>query len=207
MVSDASNSISMTLLLSAKNRDTAAWSRLDTIFRPIVFAWFHRHWRLPPDAADDLVQNVMLRALGGLGGFQRSERGQSFTGWLWTIARNEVADYWFQKNREEVAAGGTQQQQKLAEVPETPPADDAQDSRLKLQRLLELVQRDFNYTTKIIFERVIVDGEPAADVAFDLGMKPSAVREAKRRVLQRLRDEWANLFGEWPFALSTESVS
>jgi RNA polymerase sigma-70 factor (ECF subfamily) len=188
------------LLLAAKARDNAAWSRLDETFRPIVHRWFRRRWRISQPAADDLVQNVLLRALAGLSAFQRHREGQSFTGWLWVIARNEAADYFSSRARAEAAQGGTDHQHFVAELPDVPPTDDEQDIELKLNRLLELVRCDFSDSTKTIFERVIVGGESASEVAADLAMNASAVREAKRRVLRRLREEWQYLFGEWPFA-------
>jgi RNA polymerase sigma-70 factor (ECF subfamily) len=200
MIHANSQTVSTTLLLAAKAQDESAWRRLDGIFRPILLRWFCRRWRLSQAAAEDLTQNVLLRALAGLSSFQRSKEGQSFTGWLWIIAKNEAADYFRQQARAQAALGGTDHQCFLAELPDAPPRDDEEDLQLKLNRLLDLVQCDFSDQTKTIFERVILSGESAADVATDLGMSKSAVREAKRRVLKRLRDEWVNLFGEWPFA-------
>ena len=199
MINRNSQSISTTLLLAAKARDDAAWLRLDRTFRPIVLRWFRKRWHVSQATAEDLVQNVLLRALAGLNGFQRNKQGQSFTGWLWIIAKNEVADYFRQQALADAGLGGTDHQLFLAELPDVPPRDDDQDVQLKLNRLLELIQCDFSDSTKTIFERVIVGGESASDVAADLGMNKSAVREAKRRLLRRLRDEWAHLFDEWPF--------
>jgi RNA polymerase sigma-70 factor (ECF subfamily) len=202
-----SQSIATTLLLGVKSRDDAAWCRLDTAFRPIVLRWFRKRWRLPEATAEDLVQNVLLKALVGLAGFQRNKEGQSFTGWLWIIAKNEAADYFRQQHDGAVAQGGTDHRCLLAEIPDLPPPDDDIDVDLKLNRLLQLVRCDFSDSTNTIFERVIVGGELASDVAADLDMSPSAVREAKRRVLRRLRDEWIDLFGEWPCARAARSFS
>jgi RNA polymerase sigma-70 factor (ECF subfamily) len=58
-----------------------------------------------------------------------------------------------------------------------------------LHRALEIIRIEFEETTWQAFWRVIVDEQPTAAVAEDLGMTPQAVRQAKYRVLRRLRNE------------------
>jgi RNA polymerase sigma-70 factor (ECF subfamily) len=58
-----------------------------------------------------------------------------------------------------------------------------------MQRALQLVQSEFEPRTLQAFWQSTVDGRSTADVAADLGMSPKAVRQAKYRVLNRLRHE------------------
>ena len=60
-------------------------------------------------------------------------------------------------------------------------------------RACELIRTDFKETTWKAFWRVVVDGVAAKDVAEELSMQPGAVRVAKSRVLQRLRQEMGEL--------------
>lgn len=198
------DSISTTLLLSAQAKDENAWKRIDEAFRPILFGWFTRRWKIAPEPSSDLVQNVLVRALTSLSRFHRDKPGQTFTGWLWVIAKNEAMDFFERQSKLPQALGGTDMQQAMAQIPDIPPDDDEEEQRLKLNRLIELVRREFSDSTNVIFQRVVLNLENAADVAADLGMKNSAVREAKRRVLQRLRKEWTELFGQWPYASHSE---
>ncbi len=58
-----------------------------------------------------------------------------------------------------------------------------------LHRGLEIVKSEFETRTWDAFWRVAVEGDRTADVAADMGISANAVRQAKSRVLRRLRDE------------------
>ncbi len=62
-----------------------------------------------------------------------------------------------------------------------------------LHRALEIIRPDFEDRTWQAFWRATVEGHTAADIAQDFGMTPRAVRQAKYRVLQRLRTELDDL--------------
>ena len=105
--------------------------------------------------------------------------------------------------REPKGVGGTDVHIKLSQVPEPPPPEEieamdddeaevaAKDSLVR--RALEQIKEHFHENTWEAFWRVAVDGRPTADVADELSMKPGAVRVAKSRVLQRLREELGEL--------------
>ena len=57
-----------------------------------------------------------------------------------------------------------------------------------LRRCCDLVRAEFHNRTWQAFWRTAVEGKPAPEVADELGMSPVAVRVAKSRVLQRLRE-------------------
>jgi RNA polymerase sigma-70 factor (ECF subfamily) len=56
-------------------------------------------------------------------------------------------------------------------------------------RALELVRGEFEERTWQMFWQTVVDGRTPADVAADLGVSAAAVRQAKSRVLRRLKEE------------------
>ena len=60
-------------------------------------------------------------------------------------------------------------------------------------RALNLIRAEFQESTWEAFWRTTVEDQPAKDVAADLGISPGAVRVAKCRVLQRLREELGDL--------------
>jgi RNA polymerase sigma-70 factor (ECF subfamily) len=61
------------------------------------------------------------------------------------------------------------------------------------QKLLAIVEGDFEPSTWQAFIRFAMEGRPAAQVAGELGVTESAVVQAKSRVLKRLRQEAGGL--------------
>jgi RNA polymerase sigma-70 factor (ECF subfamily) len=61
------------------------------------------------------------------------------------------------------------------------------------QKLLAVVEGDFEPRTWQAFARFAVEGRPAAQVAAELGLTESAVVQAKFRILKRLREEAGEL--------------
>jgi RNA polymerase sigma-70 factor (ECF subfamily) len=78
------------------------------------------------------------------------------------------------------------------QVPET--ADDSDSDGKESEhplfhRALGLIQAEFEARSWQAFWRVVVDGRTPQEVAEELSMSPVAVRIAKCRILQRLRQE------------------
>jgi RNA polymerase sigma-70 factor (ECF subfamily) len=61
------------------------------------------------------------------------------------------------------------------------------------RRALELVRAEFEPRTWELFWLTAVEGRPPVDVAAERGLTPAAVRQAKSRVLRRLREEVGDL--------------
>jgi RNA polymerase sigma-70 factor (ECF subfamily) len=189
VLSTASDDTSLTLLGLAKGRDPAAWRRLVQLYSPAVFSWAKRAGLTDENAAD-IVQDVWTAVAPGLEKFRRDKATGTFRGWLWTITRNKVRDAARRRHDSAVAAGGTNAQMALNNVPETEPADDTDaDAPGMVERALDLIRGDFAEHTWQAFWRTVVLGQPARDVAGDLGMAANAVHQAKFRILKRLRQE------------------
>jgi RNA polymerase sigma-70 factor (ECF subfamily) len=171
--------------------EPAAWDRLVALYAPLVWHWCRSCGLQPQDQAD-IFQEVFQAVAGHLDQFHRSAQG-TFRGWLMTITRNKVCDLFRKRQHEPVGAGGSASQQWLNQVAgpdlfsEDSQAEKAAEQSL-IHRALELIREEFSERTWQAFWRTTVDEQPAADVAQDLGMSPGAVRVAKCRVLQRLRE-------------------
>ncbi len=70
---------------------------------------------------------------------------------------------------------------------------DQDHDRHVFQKLLAIVEGDFEPGTWQAFTRFAVEGRPAAQVAGELGLTESAVVQAKFRILKRLREEAGEL--------------
>ena len=61
------------------------------------------------------------------------------------------------------------------------------------RRVLDLVRSEFEEKSWLAFQRTVVDGKLAADVAVELGMTVAAVYKAKSRIFRRLRQQLGDL--------------
>jgi RNA polymerase sigma-70 factor (ECF subfamily) len=164
-----------------------------------VYSWCRKAGLAPPDAAD-VTQEVFRSVAMGLPTFRRNRPGDTFRGWLATIARNRINDFMRRAAHRPAAQGGSEFHQLVQNLPD-PLAESSLDSVTELQeerrgvlhRTLELVQAEFEPRTWTAFWRTAVDGEPPEVVAAALGVSLNAVYKAKSRVLRRLREELEGL--------------
>jgi RNA polymerase sigma-70 factor (ECF subfamily) len=150
-----------------------------------------------PDAdVADVFQEIFAAVAAHLHGFHKEGAGDSFRGWLLTIARNKVRDYYRRRQKHPEAVGGSDAQELLHNLPdpgdESSPPSESEDTDL-LRRALELVRGDFEETTWQAFWQVVVEDRSAAEVAAALGVSVNAVYKARARVLARLREELGDL--------------
>ncbi len=190
------DSTSSHLLSRLRSRDTEAWSRMVDLYGPLVFYWCRRSRLQQADAAD-ILQNVFAAVASSIDEYESRDDG-NFRGWLWTITRHKINDHFRGIQRDGLAAGGTSAHLRMAEVPDRSAeyhpseADDDRDRQefsALLHRGLQNVKAEFEDRTWQAFWRSAVEGDSTADIAAEMGITANAVRQAKCRVLRRLRDE------------------
>jgi RNA polymerase sigma-70 factor (ECF subfamily) len=195
--SQPSTSTSRSLLERVRADDAAAWERLVGLYSPLVYHWCRQYGVQDHDAAD-VFQEVFQSIATHIGSFRREKPGDTFRGWVRTITHHKVLDHFRRRGREPQAAGGSEAQHRLSQAPAESDAsvDSVQDGALErglFHRALEMIRGEFEDRTWRAFWRTAVDGESAHDAAAELGMSAGAVRVAKSRVLQRLREELGDL--------------
>jgi RNA polymerase sigma-70 factor (ECF subfamily) len=170
--------------------DEQAWRRFVALYTPLLYHWAKTSGLRGGDA-EDLVQDVFTVLIGKLPQFEY-DRGQSFRGWLRTIAVNRCRDRFRRRQHQPRLVGAEQFD---GESPDGIPWLAEAEYRSQLvARALELMRREFEEPTwRACFECTVND-RPAADVARELGLSVNAVYVAKSRVLRRLRQE---LDGLW----------
>jgi RNA polymerase sigma-70 factor (ECF subfamily) len=196
-----SQSITSSLLQGARNGEQDAWKRLFELFHPFVYGWLRR-WGVPEADAPDLTQNVFTSVYTALPDFDYQSPDATFRGWLWRIARNAANHYFSSRRPVQLDSN------RLNAIPEVPDEESCADERvLLLHKVLDLVSRDFQERTVELFRKSVLEGRATDDLAVEYGMKKSTIREAKRRVLSRLREEFVSLAGKelWSsFSISKE---
>jgi RNA polymerase sigma-70 factor (ECF subfamily) len=179
-----------------RNADQQAWDRLAAVYSPLIRGWLRKH-DIRQDDADDLVQEVLVVVVRRFPEFRHNTRTGAFRAWLRTITLNVCRDFWKANRIRPTAPGGTDFGGYLDQL-----ADD--DNPLARQwdrdhdvfvtkRLLEIIRPQFEPASWDAFRRVAIDGQPAAEVARELGLTVNAVFIAKSRILAKLREEAAGL--------------
>jgi RNA polymerase sigma-70 factor (ECF subfamily) len=175
---------SLTLLQRLRQPDAQrAWERFVELYTPVLFCWARRLGLQESDAAD-LVQDVLALLVNKLPTFVY-DQGKSFRGWLRTVLTNQ----WRTRlRRRGGATGEVLDPDQLAAPAEEAFWEDEYRKQL-VGRALSLMEAEFQPTTWKACWECVVNDRPAPLVAAELGLSHGAVRAAKFRVLNRLRQE------------------
>lgn len=191
----AATSTSRSLLARVNANDPDAWDRLVTLYAPLIWHWC-RKLSLPEQEIADVFQEVCKAVASRIGSFHKDRPKDTFRGWLRTITKNKVLDYYRSRKQQPQASGGSSAQWRWSQVPDIDWDEEADDPGVYqqlLQRALEQIRSEFEERTWKAFCRVVMDGVTPAEAGAELGMSAGAVRVAKCRVLQRLRQELGDL--------------
>ena len=198
--SDGPTITSTSLIQRIQLQDQVAWGRFVDLYSPLIWGWA-RGSGLESNDADDISQEVFTAVARAI---SRYERNGSFRGWLWQITRNKVLDYFRGRKISPKATGGTDFGNWLGQIPETLPEDSSISTvgDPLVARALELIRSEFEESTWTAFVKMVFEKKSAAEIAQELGWTGSdgsdilkgakRVRQAKFRIMQRLRSE----FGE-----------
>jgi RNA polymerase sigma-70 factor (ECF subfamily) len=192
--SESPGSTAPSLMQQVKARDPRSWQRLVNLYGPLIYSWSRRSGLQASDAAD-IVQEVFRAVATHIGGFERT-KGGSFRAWLATITRNKIHDHWRRRANAPAAAGGSEAQGRLLQLPAEESGDSADgsgDMGGLLRVALELIRSEFEERSWQAFWRVTVEGRLPSEVAAELAMSLNGVYVAKSRILRRLREEFGDL--------------
>lgn len=190
---------SATLVGRVQSHDQAAWQRLVDLYGPLIFSWGCRSGLSNEDAAD-VMQDVFTAVAGAIRRFDPHSRGR-FRGWLWTITRNKIHDHHRSCHGQPTGQGGDTALRRISELAQSLPeqwSDDASDVTQRevqslYRRAMELIQNDFQPRTWQAFWMTVVEEVPTDQVAERLGLTQNGVRQAKSRVLRRLKSELSDV--------------
>jgi RNA polymerase sigma-70 factor, ECF subfamily len=165
-----------------------AWTRLVTVFGPIVYRWC-RSSGVPASDASDVVQEVFTTVARSIPNFVRHKAEGSFRSWLATITRSRVTDYFRRSAKQLRAAGGSDAmlaiQQRADMVESTITTENIQS--LITKQLLQEIRAEIEPRTWDAFWLTIIEGRSAAEVAKETGLSRASVYQAKSRILKALR--------------------
>lgn len=194
---DSRGSTHSSLLRRAALHDGRAWQELVDLYGPLISTWCRRtgaDWHMTADC----IQEVFLVLANRLDTFRPTGSSGAFRAWLWSIARNKLIDLFRAANRQPLASGGSTAHLAMQSV--AAEQDWMRDEPTEIfdvgsltRRAIEQVRSEFTAQSWTVFERTVVDGIETSIVSKELGVSPSAIRQAKSRILRRLRQQLGDL--------------
>jgi RNA polymerase sigma-70 factor (ECF subfamily) len=146
----------------------------------------------------------MAQVAISLSNFEKDGKKAAFRRWLRTITRRRIVDFRRSDSKQPHGERGSSAQQRILAVP-----DDASSSssdgaglnelRRRYWNLIERLEDEIEESTWQAFWLTSVENQTSAEAGKLLGMTANAVRLAKGRVLQRLREAAAIEFNEAQF--------
>jgi RNA polymerase sigma-70 factor (ECF subfamily) len=176
--------------------DAAAWRDFTARYQPRLLAWCRAHGMQPADA-DDVAQDVLLRAARRLRSFDYDRAG-NFSGWLRAAWRSAWLDFLHARGKPGARGSGDSEAQRLlAEAEADGLAASLRDEldREVLQEALERVRAQVSPRDWEVFRAVALEGQPAAAVASRQGLTVSNVGVIKHRVQEQVKAAAVELGG------------
>lgn len=148
------------------------WSDVAAKLKPFVAR------RVAADDVDDVLQDVLLRMHRGLGDLAEEQR---FTGWMYTIARNAIADH-----------GRSRARHPVAEPDDQLPAPEAEDDDRLAARLLAQCLTVFVARLPSPYREAVtlveLEGLTAREAAEAAGISLSGMKSRVQRGRAQLRE-------------------
>lgn len=182
----------ITLLERIRDPDSGeSWQEFVQVYDGLIDGWLRRHG-VPGADAEDIRQEVLETVFREIGGFDHNGRAGAFRNWLRTVTANRIRRLWRRRASRSADYAGPDVAS-MADALEDEhsalsAAWDDEHNRHVLQRLLAMLEGRFSEKSVNAFRRIVLQEEPAAEVAADLGMTLGAARVAQHRVLKALKE-------------------
>ena len=180
------------LLTQCKQNQAEGWQKMHMLFGRLILYWC-KNAGLSGEDRNDVYQDVMLTLVQSIHSFQKNSPNDKFRKWLRSITRTRIVDFYRKKQAEphyiEHLSRFETQDLPEAENPE----EEKIENEILFQQIFELLKKNFSPQTMEAFRLMCYRGATSEEVAKILGMTPTAVRAAKKRVLDQIRKQFGDL--------------
>jgi len=164
------------LVQRAQANDRAAFGELYELYCPKIYSYLAYHLNGRSEAAEDLTEEVFMKALQNLGSFQFRE--VPFSSWLYRIAHNHLIDH--------IRSDKKTQSVALEDVEHLLFEKDKLDGRLDRQTLTSALAKITEDQRHIVLMR-IVQGLSITETAKAVGKSEDSVKQLQSRGLKALK--------------------
>ena len=167
-------------------RNQLAWEEFVSAYEPFLRRLVQRRG-VPERHVPDVVQQVLLAIAQSVESWHDDGNPASFRRWLSRVARNVTLKFLAGERRQITGQGGTDFQQRLAEVAD---ASDELAKQYEYELVVwaaEQVRAEFRDTSWKAFWATLIDGRPVAEVAAELGVTPGSIYMSRSRIMARIR--------------------
>jgi RNA polymerase sigma-70 factor (ECF subfamily) len=164
------------LVQRAQANDRAAFGELYELYCPKIYSYIAYHLNGRIEAAEDLTEEVFMKALQNLSSFQF--RDVPFSSWLYRIAHNHLIDH--------IRTSKKQQSVNLDDAEHLLFEKDKLDGRLDRQTLSHALAKITDDQRQIVLMR-IVHGLSITETAKAVGKSEDSVKQLQSRGLKALK--------------------
>lgn len=164
------------LVQRAQANDRAAFGELYELYCPKIYSYIAYHLNGRAEAAEDLTEEVFMKALQNLSSFQFRE--VPFSSWLYRIAHNHLIDH--------IRSSKKQQSVALDDAEHLLFEKDRLDSRLDRHTLTTALAKITDDQRQIVLMRV-VQGLSILETAKAVGKSEDSVKQLQSRGLKALK--------------------
>lgn len=189
---------SVTLIARMQNEESDSWNQFMDLYTPLI-----RHWCNKPGGKltrfdrQDITQTVLVKVNKTLKKANEKTKILSLRAWLRTVTKNAVADY-FDANAKHMdvmplASDTGSIKQRYVTEESSEPEDDTEEKLILLRQVLKRVEKKCKKEHLEIFHLLVVAEKTAVEIAKEKNLHPGTVRNIQRRMLKRIREEYATL--------------
>jgi RNA polymerase sigma-70 factor (ECF subfamily) len=176
-------------------RDDRSWSEFDAIYRPLIFGYL-RGLKVQEHDAHNLTQAVFCRLMVSLPKFKPDRQKGRFRTYLWRLTYNTLVDGARRRKVRDRA-----EEEWVRRFREADESESRILERMFLDRhrrrilgvALSRVRTRVSPMAWACFEKRVVHGRPASEIAVELGITPNAVHVYTSRVRKEVRRHCAEI--------------
>lgn len=168
----------ISLVESAQKGDRHAFSEIYESYIVPIFRFIYFRVRSRADA-EDLTQNVFLKAWNSLDDYKQNEN--PFSSWLYAIARNTVIDFW--RKKKEWSIGDLRESGLKDDGRPLEELIDEQQDLMTIKKIMELLNEEQQEVMILKF----IEGLSGREISKIMDKKEDAVRQLQSRAIKTLK--------------------